>query len=117
MNLTTLTACATCHQALTENRDGDHVTFAHPVAEDTHEAVPVDAGQMQPLFNRCHLCTGAPPIWNYRTGRIQIVAVAEAAAETYNDQWHVCHRCAQFLEADDPDALTAHCTAYMRWRS
>src|SRR3954453_12377308 len=116
MNLTTLTACATCHRALTEHRDGDRVTFAHPVTDETHQPVPVDGSQVQPLFNRCHLCTSAPPIWNYRTGRIQIVAVDHAAAETYNDQWHVCPQCTTFIEDHDSDALTAHCAAHVRWR-
>ncbi len=115
MNLTTLTACATCHQVLTENTNGDGTVYRHPVAEDRHHAVPVDAGQLEYVFNRCHTCTDAPPVWNYHTGLIQIAALAAGAVETYNDQWHVCYRCAQFIEADDSDALTAHCAALMRW--
>ncbi len=115
MNLTTMIACATCRLALTEHHDGDRVIYRHPVSDDTHEAVPIDAGLIQPVFNRCHTCTSAPPIWNYRTGDIQIVSLEQGTGQTYNDQWHVCFRCAQFIEADDSDALTAHCAAYMRW--
>lgn len=115
MNLSTLTACATCHQALTENTNGGRTIYRHPVAEDRHDAVPIDAGRLEYVSNRCHTCTDAPPVWNYHTGLIQIAALAAGAVETYNDQWHVCYRCAQFIEADDSDALTAHCAALMRW--
>ncbi|MET8364446.1 hypothetical protein ABZU53_12840 [Micromonospora sp. NPDC005194] len=115
MNLATLTACATCRLALTERPDGDSIVYRHPVTEGRHDVAPVDAGQLSRVFNRCHTCTGAPPVWNYRTGLIQIGALAAGAVETYNDQWHVCCRCAQFIEADDSDGLTAHCAALMRW--
>ncbi|KAB1116852.1 hypothetical protein F6X54_10240 [Micromonospora aurantiaca] len=115
MNLATLMACATCHQALTGNLRGDSIVYRHPVTEHDHEALPVDASQVRRVFNRCHTCTGAPPVWNYRTGLIQIGALAAGAVETYNDQWHVCYRCAQFIEADDSDALTAHCAGLMHW--
>ncbi|MBO4209790.1 hypothetical protein [Micromonospora echinofusca] len=115
MNLATLTACATCHQALTESSDGGGIVYRHPVADDRHTAVPVDAAQVEYVFNRCHTCTGAPPVWNYRTGLIEIVALTDGGAQTYNDRWHVCHGCAQFIEADDSEALTAHCAALMRW--
>jgi hypothetical protein len=115
VNLATLTACATCRLALTESSDGDNTVYRHPVTEARHDIVPVDAGQLPQVFNRCHTCTGAPPVWNYRTGLIQIAALAAGAVETYNDQWHVCYRCAQFIEADDSDGLTAHCAALMHW--
>lgn len=119
MNLATPTACATCYQVLTENLDGDSTStvYRHPVTDDRHDVVPVDAGRLPQVFNRCHTCTSAPPVWNYRTGLLQIAALAVGVVETYNDQWHVCYRCAQFIEADDSDALTAHCAAYMRWPS
>lgn len=115
MNLATLMACATCHLALTVSRDGGSTIYRHPVTEDRHDVVPVDAGQLSQVFNRCHTCTSAPPVWNYRTGLIQIAALAAGVVETYNDQWHVCYRCAQFIEAHDSDALTAHCAALMHW--
>ncbi|MEU5943462.1 hypothetical protein ABZ807_30850 [Micromonospora sp. NPDC047548] len=115
MNLATLMACATCHLALTDGTEGDSTGYRHPVTDDRHEVVPVDAGQLRHVFNRCHTCTGAPPVWNYRTALIQIVALAGGTAQTYNNQWHVCYRCAQLIEADDSDALTAHCAALMHW--
>jgi hypothetical protein len=115
MNLATLIACAVCRLALTEHRDGQHVTFRHPVADDSHDVLPVDAGQVESVFNWCHTCTGAPPVWNYRTGLIGIAALDSTMLQTYSDQWHVCYRCAQFIEADDSDALTAHCAALMHW--
>ncbi|GIG02077.1 hypothetical protein [Catellatospora citrea] len=115
MNLATLTACATCRLALTEDRRGDTVIYQHPVNEDGHKIVPVIAGPTERVFNRCHTCTEAPPVWNYRTGLIQIGSLSGGIIETYNTQWHVCCRCAQFIEADDSDALTAYCAGLMRW--
>ncbi|KXK59537.1 hypothetical protein AWW66_23640 [Micromonospora rosaria] len=114
MNLATLTACATCHLALTETTDGHRTTFRHPVT-GRHDVVPVDARSIPQVFDRCHTCTAAPPVWNYRTGLLQIAALPAGVVETYNDQWHVCYRCAQLIEADDSDALTAHCAALMLW--
>lgn len=116
MNLATLMACATCRLALTENLDGDSTVYRHPVTDDRHDVAPVDARQVEYVFNRCHTCTGAPPVWNYRTALIQIAALTVGAVETYNDQWHVCYRCAQFIEADDSDGLTAHSAALMHWQ-
>ncbi|WP_328468813.1 hypothetical protein OHA21_00110 [Actinoplanes sp. NBC_00393] len=115
MNLATLMACATCHLALTEQRDGQRITYRHPVGDDAHPVIPVHADRLQQVFNRCHTCTGAPPVWNYRTGLIAIVAVEGGTVQTYNDQWHVCYRCAQLIEADDSEALTAHCAGLMHW--
>ncbi|MFI1995314.1 hypothetical protein [Actinoplanes sp. NPDC020271] len=116
MNLATLIACGICRLALTENRDGERVTFRHPVDDDSHDPQPVDARHLQPIFNRCHTCTAAPPAWDYRTGLIGIAAMGSGVLQTYNDHWHVCYRCAQFIEADDVDALTAHCAGLMHWR-
>ncbi|GAA0477608.1 hypothetical protein Aca07nite_72080 [Actinoplanes capillaceus] len=117
MNLATLIACVICHQAVTENRRDGKVTYRHPVGDDhTHDVVPVPVTDPRHVFNRCHTCTGAPPMWDYRTGLIGIVAIDSGTVETYNDQWHVCARCAAFIEADDIDGLTAHSAALMRWR-
>ncbi|WFE56623.1 hypothetical protein [Micromonospora sp. WMMD712] len=113
MNLATLTACATCRLALTEHPDGHGTIYRHPVTEGRHAVVPVDADQVNGVFDRCHTCTGAPSVWKYHTSLIQIAVLA--AVETYNDQWHVCYRCAQFIEADDSEGLTAHCAARMQW--
>ncbi|MEV0941779.1 hypothetical protein AB0I90_15555 [Micromonospora wenchangensis] len=113
MNLTSRTACATCHLVLTESTHEGRTVYRHPVAEGRHAVVPVDARQLPDVFDRCHTCTGAPPVWNYHTGLIQIAAAG--AVETYNDQWHVCYRCAHHIESDDVDALTAHCAARMQW--
>ncbi|MBB5871919.1 hypothetical protein F4553_005298 [Allocatelliglobosispora scoriae] len=115
MNLTTMTACATCHRALTEHSDGDTISYRHPVSDEGHEPVPVSASLVPQVFDRCHTCTQAPPLWNYHTGRIEILSLASGMAAGYNDQWHVCLRCAQLIEADDSDALTARCAGLMRW--
>ncbi|NJP30745.1 hypothetical protein [Micromonospora thermarum] len=115
MNLATLTACATCHQALTEHQDGETIVYRHPVTDDRHDVVPIDAGQIQQVFHRCHTCTVGLPVWNYRTGLIQIGDLAAGVVATYTDRWHVCYRCTQFIEADDSEALTAHCAAAMLW--
>lgn len=64
MNLATLIVCG-----------GQHVTFRHPVADDSHEVLPADAGQVEPVFNWCRTCTGAPPVRDYRTSPIGIAAV------------------------------------------
>jgi hypothetical protein len=116
MNLATLMACATCYQALTEHQDAGHVSFRHPVRAESHEPVPVDAAHVRQVFNRCHTCTGELPVWNYRTGLIQVMALDTGTLKTYNDRWHLCYRCAQHIEADDIDALTAHCAARVGWR-
>ncbi|MFI5489218.1 hypothetical protein [Micromonospora echinaurantiaca] len=113
MNLATLTACATCRQVLTEHSDEGRTVYRHPVTEDRHEVVPIDAGELQEVFHGCHTCTVGLPIWNYRTGLIQIGDLAAGVVATYTDRWHVCYRCAQFIEADDSEALTAHCAAAM----
>ncbi|WP_327038069.1 hypothetical protein [Micromonospora maris] len=115
MNLATLTACATCHHVLTEDSDGDRTVYRHPVTEDRHDVVPVDASQLQRVFHRCHTCTAGLPVWNYRTSLIQIGDLSAGVLVTYSNQWHVCYRCAQHIEADDSDALTAHCAALMLW--
>ncbi|MCM4078285.1 hypothetical protein [Paractinoplanes hotanensis] len=117
MNLTTLMACATCRRVLTEHRYGGQVEYRHPVVEAAHEVVPVDAGQVRRPFNRCHTCTDELPVWNYRTGLIQFLALDAGALRTYNDQWHVCYRCAQHIEADDIHALTARCAAIVGWHA
>ncbi|MBB2940535.1 hypothetical protein FB565_000239 [Actinoplanes lutulentus] len=114
MNLATLTTCAICRHALTKHRDRENVVFRHPVADHSHEAVPVEAGPGEPVFDRCHTCTGASPVWAYQTGVIGIAAIG-GDIQTYNDRWHVCYRCSQFLEAGDVDALTAHCAGLMHW--
>jgi len=116
VNLATLMACATCHHALTEHQDGGHVSFRHPVSDEPHEVVPVDARHVRQVFNRCHTCSGELPVWSYRTGLIQVMALNAGTVQTYNDHWHVCYRCAQHIEADDIDALTAHCAAHVGWR-
>ena len=116
MNLTTLKVCATCGQALTEHLEVGHVSYRHPVIEERHEVVPVDAGHVRTVFNRCHTCTDGIPVWNYRTGLIQLGALEAGILQTYNDHWHVCYRCAQHIEADDTDALTAYCAARAGWR-
>ncbi|UQU66820.1 hypothetical protein COUCH_11355 [Couchioplanes caeruleus] len=115
MNLTALKVCATCGHALTEHQEAGKVAYRHPVVNEQHEVVPVDAGYVGKVFNRCHTCSEEMPVWNYRTGLIGIAAVASGMLQTYSDQWHVCYRCAQFIEADDFDALTAHCAALMHW--
>jgi hypothetical protein len=117
MNLTTRMACATCRRVLTEHRYGDQVEYRHPVVEAAHEVVPVDAGQVRRPFDRCHTCTDDLPVWNYRTGLIQILAYEAGALLSYNDQWHVCYRCAQHIEADDIEGLTARCAAIMGWHA
>ncbi|MEV0903092.1 hypothetical protein [Actinoplanes sp. NPDC049802] len=116
MNLTTLTACATCNHALTEHRHGNSISFRHPVADHEHEVVPVPAARLPQVFNRCHTCSGELPVWNYRTGLIQIMTLDADVIETYNSHWHVCYPCAQHIEADDVDALTDRCASVMRWR-
>ncbi|MFY1703022.1 hypothetical protein ACN28G_14965 [Micromonospora sp. WMMA1923] len=115
MNLATLMACATCRHALTEHPEGNRTIYRHPVTEDRHDVVPVAAHHVPQVFNRCHTCTTSEPVWNYRTGRIQIADLTTGVLATYNDQWHVCYRCAHFIEADDSEALTAHCAAAMLW--
>ncbi|MEU4693731.1 hypothetical protein [Actinoplanes sp. NPDC023714] len=117
MNLATIMACATCHLALTVDRDGTGERFRHPITEDDHEVVPVDADPVSQVFNRCHTCTNALPIWEYRTGLIAIADFSSGAMKTYNDQWHVCYQCAQFIEAGDAGALTAYCATFLRWPS
>ncbi|GIE91605.1 hypothetical protein [Actinoplanes regularis] len=116
MNLATLMACATCSHALTEHRHGSRLGFRHPVADEEHEVVPVDAVHAPQVFNRCHTCSGELPVWNYRTGLIQVMALDVGAVATYNDHWHVCYACAQHIEADDVGALTDRCASFMRWR-
>lgn len=116
MNLATLTACATCGLALTQHVDSGQVSFRHPVLEEQHHVDPVDAGRVETVFNQCHTCTDGMPVWNYRTGLIQFVELVAGAFRTYNDHWHVCYRCAQHIEADDIDALTARCAARVGWR-
>jgi hypothetical protein len=86
------------------------------VGDEPHEVVPVDAGHVRQVYNRCHTCSGELPVWNYRTGLIQVMALDAGVVQTYNDHWHVCYLCAQHIEADDTDALTAHCAARVRWR-
>ncbi|WP_434739346.1 hypothetical protein [Micromonospora sp. SH-82] len=115
MNLTTVMACATCRQALTEHPDGKRIIYRHPVTEDRHDAIPVNGHDLQQVFNRCHTCTTAEPVWNYRTSHLQIGDLTTGVVATYNDRWHVCYRCAQFIEADDSDALTAHSATAMLW--
>ena len=115
MNLTRLMACKVCHLGLTENQNTGGVTFRHPVSDDSHDAQPVNAAHLQPVSNRCHTCTAAPPIWSYQTGTIAILAADSGTLMTYNDQWHVCYRCAQFIEADDDQALTTYSAKLMRW--
>jgi hypothetical protein len=115
MNLATLMACASCGLALTEHPDNGQVSFRHPVIEERHEVVPVDAAQVREVFNRCHTCTDGSPVWNYRTGLIQFVALEAGTFRTYNDHWHVCYQCAQHIEADDIDALTSWCAARLGW--
>lgn len=115
MNLTAMTACAICRRVLTEHRHGAQIEYRHPVVEARHAVVPVDAAQVQRPFNRCHLCTDELPVWNYRTGLIQILAYEAGALLNYNDHWHVCYQCAQHIEADDLDALTTRCAAIVGW--
>ncbi|SCF50017.1 hypothetical protein GA0070216_14411 [Micromonospora matsumotoense] len=115
MNLATMMACATCRIALTEHNSGDTIVYRHPVSDDGHEVVPVNAGLIKGVFNSCHTCTDAPPMWNYHTGHIEILSLSSGIAADYSDQWHVCLRCAQLIEADDSDALTARCAGLMRW--
>ncbi|MFI7077149.1 hypothetical protein ACIBO1_07640 [Micromonospora sp. NPDC049903] len=77
--------------------------------------MPVDATGLGQVIDRCHTCTVGLPIWAYRTGRIQIGDLNAGILTTYSDRWHVCSRCAHHIEADDSDALTAHCAAVMHW--
>ncbi len=116
MNLTALMACATCRKVLTEHWHGDRIEYRHPVVDARHEVAPVDASHVQRPFHRCHTCTDELPVWNYRTGLIQFLAVEAGALLTYSDQWHVCYRCAQDIEADDIDALTVRCAGIVGWR-
>ena len=67
MNLSTLMACATCHEALTEHRQDGQVTFRHPIIEKDHRAVPVGAGRVGQVSNRCHTCSDGLPVWDYLT--------------------------------------------------
>ncbi|BCY07304.1 hypothetical protein [Actinoplanes sp. L3-i22] len=117
MNLTTRMACATCRRVLTEHRHRDQVEYRHPVVEAPHEVVPVDAGHVRRPFDRCHTCTDDLPVWNYRTGLIQFLALEAGILRTYNDHWHVCYRCAQHIEANDIDALTARCAGIVGWQA
>lgn len=116
MNLATLTVCANCHLALTEHGEEGHIGFRHPVIEEQHEVVPIDADHVRQVFNRCHTCTDELPVWNYRTGLIQLLALEAGILRTYNDHWHVCYPCASHIEADDVEALTARCAARVGWR-
>ena len=118
MNLGTLIACATCGYGLTEHRHGGQVLYRHPVSEtDRHQPVPVPAHLIGGVYNRCHICSAAQPVWNYRTAELEAQGVAGTRdiIQTYNTRWHVCLRCAQFIEADDPDALTSASAALMGW--
>ena len=119
MNLATLMTCATCHEPLTEHRNGGYVSFRHPVADKRHEAVPMDAGHMEQvkILDRCHICSDQLPVWDYRTGLIQLMALDTGVTRTYNDHWHVCYGCARLIEADDSEALTARSADRVGWRS
>lgn len=116
MNLATLMACALCREALTENYDGGQVHYQHPVAEKDHPVTPINAALLRDVFHRCHTCTGGLPVWDYRTGLIQLLAVGAGVVQTYNDHWQVCFSCAQLIEADDVDALTNRCAGLVGWR-
>jgi hypothetical protein len=116
MNLERLTACAICFETLAESSDGDHTVFRHPVADKLHEVVPVDAARLSVVINGCHICSDELPIWNYRTGLVQVLELVSGVMQTYNDQWHVCYQCAQFIEANDVHGLTAHSAGLVGWR-
>ncbi|MFC3499876.1 hypothetical protein ACFOOK_02645 [Micromonospora krabiensis] len=118
MNLATLIACATCGYGLTEEHDGDHVTYRHPVSEDgRHQPVPVAASLLGDVYDRCHICSAHRPVWCYRTAELEAQGFGGSRdiIQTYTTRWHVCLRCAQHIEADDPDGLTATSAAHMRW--
>lgn len=115
MNLASLMACAICRDALTADQHDDTIIYRHAVTEDDHQPRPVNASLLKSVRNACHTCTAAPPVWNYRTSHLQIGTSIDGPIETYNEQWHVCLRCAQFIEADDSDGLTARCAGRMRW--
>ena len=118
MNLGTLIACATCGYSLTAHHDGDQITYRHPVSEtDRHQPVPVPAHLIGDVYDRCHICSAARPLWNYRTAELEAQGIGgtREIIQTYNTHWHVCLRCAQLIEADDPDTLTAASAAVMGW--
>ncbi|MEW2477354.1 hypothetical protein AB0875_26550 [Micromonospora gifhornensis] len=118
MNLGTLMACATCGYSLTTHRHGDQIHYRHPVSEtDRHPPVPVPAHLIDDVYDRCHICSATHPIWNYRTAELEAQGLAgtREVIQTYNTHWHVCLRCAQHIEADDPDTLTAASAALMGW--
>ncbi|MDT4995632.1 MAG: hypothetical protein QOH97_5524 [Actinoplanes sp.] len=116
MNLATIFACAICRTALTDHVEDGINSYRHPVADKRHAAVPVDTALLPHVENTCHTCSDEPPIWNYRTGRIELLSLETGAAESYNNQWHVGARCAQLIEADDSAALTDRCAGFMGWR-
>ncbi|MFC7279621.1 hypothetical protein ACFQS1_37140 [Paractinoplanes rhizophilus] len=102
MNLTAITAWATCRKVLTEHRYRGQVEYRHPVVEAAHEVVTVDAGQVQRPFDQYLSRTEELPVWNYRTGLIQpLLALDAGALRTYNDQWQVCYRRAQHIATED----------------
>ncbi|MEV6812581.1 hypothetical protein [Micromonospora sp. NPDC051296] len=118
MNLGTLIACATCGYGLTEHHHGDQVLYRHPVSEtDRHQPVPVPAHLIGNVYDRCHICSAAQPVWNYRTAELEAQGIGGTrdVIQTYNTHWHVCLRCAQLIEADNPDTLTAASAALMGW--
>lgn len=116
MNLADLMACALCREALTEHHDGGSVSYRHPVAEKDHPVTPISAALLRDVFHRCHTCSTGLPVWDYRTGLIQLLAVDAGVVQTYNDHWQICYPCAQIIEADDIDALTARCASLVGWR-
>ncbi|MGN9811439.1 hypothetical protein ACTMSW_19040 [Micromonospora sp. BQ11] len=118
MNLATLMACATCGYSLTHHHDGDQVVYRHPVSEDgRHQPVPVAADLIGDVYDRCHICSGPRPVWNYHTAELEAQGIGgrREIIQTYNTRWHVCARCAQYFEADDPAGLTAASAAHMGW--
>ncbi|MFI7578309.1 hypothetical protein [Micromonospora sp. NPDC049497] len=118
MNLATLIACATCGYSLTQHHNGDKVVYRHPVSEDgRHQPVPVAAHLIADVYDRCHICSGPRPVWNYRTAELEAQGIggSREIIQTYNTQWHVCARCAHYIEADDPTGLTATSAAHMGW--
>ncbi|MCZ7423742.1 hypothetical protein O7605_29965 [Verrucosispora sp. WMMA2121] len=119
MNLGTLIACATCGYALTEHHDAGQVVYRHPVSEtDRHRPVPVPADLVGDVYDRCHICSAARPVWVYRTAELEAHGIggSREVIQTYNTRWHVCLRCAHHIEADNPDALTAASAAVMGWQ-
>lgn len=112
-------ACAVCSYALVVIDDGDGpVRYEHPVVpREDHTAAPVPAYQLPDAYRRCHICSQPHPMWHYQTDPIEAVAIGgvRTVVEEYSTRWHVCHDCAQLIDADDVNSLHRRSISFVKW--